>query len=233
MASSRHSTFKPLSFKALGALIDYPQAETVEALDAIEAVLANDEILPRGVRLDLAALIETLRRGDLIDLQEEWLALFDRSRALSLHLYQHVHGESRDRGQAMVSLGQLYAAHGLELTASELPDYLPVLCEFLACVPAEVSLPILADAAHILEAIRTRLERKESPYAAVFAGLRALAPAEVDPAKLAGVIEADRIEDAKDLSALDEEWEEKPVTFGPGDAACPKLRHPPVRPAAA
>jgi nitrate reductase delta subunit len=228
------ATFKPLSFKALGALIDYPKVETIDALDAIETVLATDEVLPRDVRFGLAALIETLRRGDLIDLQEDWLALFDRSRALSLHLYQHVHGESRDRGQAMVSLGQLYASHGLDLTASELPDYLPVLCEFLSCVPAEVSQPLLADAAHIIEAIRLRLVRKGSPHAAVFAALQALAPSRIDAAKVAEVIEADQIEDVKDLAALDEEWEEKPVTFGPGDAAagCASLRHPPIRPAA-
>jgi nitrate reductase delta subunit len=135
----------------------------------------------------------------------------------------------------MVSLGQLYAAHGMDLTARELPDYLPVLCEFMAAVPAEISHPILADAAHILEAVRIRLEAKDSLYAGVFSGLQALAPAEIDPLKLAEVIEADRVEDAKDLAALDEEWEEKPVTFGPGDAAaaCSNLRRPPVRPAAA
>jgi nitrate reductase delta subunit len=150
-----------------------------------------------------------------MDRQEEWLALFDRSRTRSLHLYEHVHGESRARGQAMASLSEMYRFHGLEPARSELPDYLPLLCEFLSLIQPSVARSLLKDAAHILEAVRQRLDERGSPYAAIFAALLELSAARPDAQQVAAVLTAESQEDPADL---DRDWEEAMVTFGVGDA---------------
>lgn len=150
--------------------------------------------------------------------------LFDRSRALSLNLFEHVHGESRDRGGAMVSLLETYREGGFEPATTELPDHLPVLLEFLSTRPFAEARDILADAAHIFEALNARLVRRESPYAAVFAALFQLAGATSDKAALAGLLEQPDIA-ADDLAALDEIWEESEVRFGPDpNGGCPQVR---------
>jgi nitrate reductase delta subunit len=141
-----------------------------------------------------------------------------------LNLFEHVHGESRARGGAMVSLLETYRAAGFEPATSELPDHLPMLLEFLATQPAATAREILADAAHILEALHTRLERRESPYAVAFAALSALAGARPDAEALAELLEAPD-DDPTDLEALDQVWEEAEVRFAPDpNQGCPQVR---------
>ena len=150
--------------------------------------------------------------------------LFDRSRSLSLNLFEHVHGESRDRGGAMVSLLETYRAGGFEPATTELPDHLPVLLEFLSTRPRAEVQDTLADAAHIFEAIRARLENRESPYQAVFSALQQLANVTADANAVAELLEQPE-DDPNDLEALDEVWEESEVTFGPDpNAGCPQVR---------
>ena len=150
--------------------------------------------------------------------------LFDRSRSLSLNLFEHVHGESRDRGGAMVSLIETYRAAGVEPATTELPDHLPVLLEFLSTRPGAEAQDILADAAHILDALGTRLERRESGYACVLNALSQLAGTQPDAEALAGML-AQPDDDPTDLAALDAAWEETEVTFGPDpNAGCPLVR---------
>ena len=129
------------TLKVLSALISYPTVELTAAASELRGVLAVEGLLPKPIRADIEALIDDIAGADLLDAQERYILLFDRTRSLSLHLFEHVHGESRDRGQAMVELLKLYSAHGLELTAKELPDHLPVFLEFLSTLPdAEASL---------------------------------------------------------------------------------------------
>jgi len=162
--------------------------------------------------------------------------LFDRLRTLSLNLFEHVHGESRDRGGAMVSLVEMYRAAGFDPVTSELPDHLPVLLEFLATRPAAETRDILADAAHILQALAARLERRDSAYGAVFAALVQLSGARTDKAALAELLDQPEV-DPEDLDALDAVWEETEVRFGPDPGAgCPQVRDmlsrmdPPITP---
>jgi nitrate reductase delta subunit len=156
--------------------------------------------------------------------QESYVMLFDRSRTLSLNLFEHVHGESRDRGGAMVSLIETYRAAGFEPATTELPDHLPVLLEFLSTRPFAEVQETLADAAHIFDALGTRLVRRESGYDAAFAALSQLANVQVDADALAGML-AQPDDDPTDLSALDAVWEETEVTFGPDpNAGCPQVR---------
>ena len=153
------------TLKAISLLLSYPTRELQGAMPEIGRVLASDSRLTAAARRGLRPLVDSLRDDDIYDLEEKYVMLFDRSRTLSLNLFEHVHGESRDRGGAMVSLIETYRDGGFEPNTSELPDHLPVLLEFLSTRPFAEVQDTLADAAHIFEALCERLARRESQYA--------------------------------------------------------------------
>ncbi len=211
------------TFKALSALLSYPGRELQEAIPAIRKVLAEGIVSPSGIAA-LEPLLVSLETGDLYDLQERYVLLFDRSRTLSLNLFEHVHGESRDRGGAMVDLLETYRAGGFDLAGTELPDHLPVLLEFLSMRPLSEAREILADAGHIIVALAERLTRRESVYAAVLEALAALSEADSTAEEAQGLL-TQQDDDPEDLAALDAVWEEAQVTFGPDpNSGCPVSR---------
>ncbi len=197
------------TLKALGALLTYPTAELVEAMPEIRDVIAAERGLPRGERRDLARLCDAIAGGDLLDVQERYVDLFDRGRATSLHLFEHVHGDSRDRGQAMVDLNRIYGEAGLVLVGHELPDYLPALLEFLSLQPFAVAVEMLTDSERLLRSIGGTLLVRRSPHAAVFAALLSLVGARGLSAPKAA---------REPEKSLDEEWVEEPVLFGRASA---------------
>jgi nitrate reductase delta subunit len=201
-----------IAFKALSALLAYPTEPLLDALPVIAGVLEQHHGLNTQQRKALRALIDELAAGDPIDLQERYVALFDRGRATSLHLFEHVHGESRERGTAMVDLKQVYARAGLQLRGGELPDYLPALLEFMSLRPREEGREMLQDCAHILCSVGDALHARDSRYAAIFAALLSLAG---EP----GLTRAKPIEPGPADEDLDKEWTDEPVIFGPA-AAC-------------
>lgn len=212
------------TLKALSLTLSYPSVELQEAMPEIGTILAADPRIAPDTQAALQALADGLGQGDLFDVQESYVMLFDRSRTLSLNLFEHVHGESRDRGGAMVSLIETYREGGFEPATTELPDHLPVLLEFLSTRPFAEAQETLADAAHIFDALATRLVRRGSGYDAAFAALSQLAGAEVDADAVAGML-AQPDDDPTDLAALDAVWEETEVTFGPDpNAGCPQVR---------
>jgi len=212
------------TLKALSLILSYPTRELQHAMPEISAVLASDTRLTAAARRALRPLVDELAARDIYDLEEQFVLLFDRSRTLSLNLFEHVHGESRDRGGAMVSLVETYREGGFDPVTSELPDHLPVLLEFLATRPFAEARDTLADAAHIFAALHTRLERRESNYGAVFASLLQLAGVKADKEAVAEML-AQPDDDPTDLEALDEVWEESEVLFGPDpNAGCPQVR---------
>lgn len=212
------------TLKALSLLLSYPSKELQTAMPEIAAVLMSEARLTSATRRDLAPLLKALEQDDIYALEETYVGLFDRSRSLSLNLFEHVHGESRDRGSAMVSLVETYRDGGFDPVTSELPDHLPVLLEFLATRPAEEGREVLADAAHIFAALIERLNRRESHYAPVFAALTQLAGVQVDGDALAELLAQPDV-DPDDLKALDAIWEESEVLFGPDpNAGCPQVR---------
>lgn len=218
-------------YKALALLLSYPEEDRRALYGAAREVLSAP--LPPlggggGPRLSgkitraLLALADELSSEDILDLQSRYVQLFDRSRTLSLHLYEHVHGESRDRGQAMVELNKLYASRGVLLSAHELPDHLPVFLEFLSLLERNEAAALLGDAAHVLTALRDRLKKRKSPYAAVFAALVDLADTSADAQALSALM-AEPEDDPDDLAALDRAWAEEPVRFGPDVGSdCPR-----------
>jgi nitrate reductase delta subunit len=212
------------TLKALSLILSYPTAELQDLMPEIADVLADDQRLSPDLHMKLDALALELGQDDLFDVQESYVMLFDRSRTLSLNLFEHVHGESRDRGGAMVSLIETYREGGFEPATSELPDHLPVLLEFLSTRPTRDAQETLADAAHIFDALAARLLRRESGYDAAFAALSQLAGTQADAGALAGML-AQPDDDPTDLTALDAVWEETEVTFGPDpNAGCPQVR---------
>ena len=195
--------------KLLAVLLSYPSEELVSALPELAQRLGAEPALRGATQDALAGLLAELRREDLLDLQERYVAQFDSGRSTSLHLFEHVHGDSRDRGQAMVDLKSLYRRSGFIINANELPDYLPAVLEYLATRPATEVHELLQDCVHILRAIGERLIAGGSPYAAVIAALLDLHGA----APLA--VPRKRAVKAQAAPVLDEEWDEAPVEFGP------------------
>ena len=204
------------TFKVLGALLAYPEEELIDALPELEQALDAEHMLGGRQRRALGDLLAELRRDDLMTLQERYVGLFDRVRSLSLHLFEHVHGESRDRGQAMVELKQLYARHGFVLASNELPDYLPAFLEFLSCMREAEARELLADTAHILEAIAARLAKRGSRYSAVF---HALVDLSGEKGLERTVIADEEIRAEDDPATMDKLWQEAPA-FGPGSESC-------------
>ena len=209
------------TYKALSALLSYPSRELQEAAGEIGQVLEGEALLSPEALGAIKPLVSEMASWDLYDLQERFVLLFDRSRTLSLNLFEHVHGESRERGPAMLDLLETYRAGGYELAATELPDHLPILLEFMSTLPEAEAMELLKDAGHIIAALAERLQRRESPYAAVMAGLCELAGIDKSDELVAELLKvAD--DDPEDLDALDEIWEEAEVTFGPDpNAGCP------------
>ncbi|CAN7608871.1 nitrate reductase molybdenum cofactor assembly chaperone [Caballeronia sp. LjRoot31] len=179
-----NDTLKPLSiYTLLASLLDYPEPELLIAMDEIEQALSA---FPQTAQVALQPLLTLLNGHPLIELQENYVATFDRNPAHSLHLFEHVHGESRDRGQAMVDLLDEYRRHGLEMATNELPDHVPLFLEVLGNIDATEARTLLGEAIHVLAALGDRLARDESPYAGVFTVLRSMTdvvpiPAEVPP----------------------------------------------------
>ncbi len=187
------------TYRALAALLSYPEPALVEALPEI------GKLVPREVQ----PLVAELGVQDLFTSQERYVSLFDRSRALSLHLFEHVHGESRERGQAMVDLQAMYELHGVRIVEHELPDYLPAFLEFLSLLSEEEASVLLKDTAAILRAIGDRLAERGSRYAAVFAALLSLC---AEPGLTKTGVEPKPF--TEDLQALDRSWMDPEVTFG-------------------
>jgi nitrate reductase delta subunit len=204
--------------RALGALLSYPREEVRQALPEIADAISTSQLIAPRQRRDLLALIDELRAGDLLEAEERYVELFDRGRAASLHLFEHLHGEDRDRGQAMVDLKRLYQHAGYELTARELPDYLPVVLEYLSCRDIREARELLGDCAHILRRIGESLIARRSAYAAVLQALLIIAGE--DP------IDAAAVPPVKERTEnLDRDWFEQPA-FGaepPASAGSPSL----------
>lgn len=213
-----------IALRALSALLCYPTADLQMALPEIDSALADHPALTPALP-GLRALARHLATSDLLDVQESYVGLFDRMRSLSLHLFEHVHGDSRERGPAMVELSGMYALAGLEPTAHELPDYLPMLLEYAAVAP-EQGIALLANAAPILDLLHGRLASRESPYAAALQAVLLVAGKGPSQAVMPE-------EPAETPESLDAAWEEAAVVFGPGadpaaecggDALAAKLR---------
>ncbi|QGZ37982.1 respiratory nitrate reductase chaperone NarJ [Pseudoduganella flava] len=164
-------------YQVLSLLLQYPDEELIADLRELEAVLEERP----AWRERLQPLLAYLGTTPLIELQQEYVATFDRNPSHSLHLFEHVHGESRDRGQAMVDLIEEYRKHGLEMSGDELPDYVPLFLEFLGQLPADDAERMLGEAVDVLAHVGRKLCSSNSPYGVLFTLLVDASPVEASP----------------------------------------------------
>jgi nitrate reductase delta subunit len=207
------------TLKILGLLMSYPRPEWVAHLDECQPVLEQEALLPKKKLKGVLNFITRLQTADIYEAQEQYVSTFDRGRSHCLHLFEHIHGESRDRGQAMVNLADAYAEKGLFIDKAELPDYIPLFLEYLSMCPVDEALELLGEPIDIMATIATRLRKRDSSYAVLFDALVAMSKVKPSQEKIRE-IEAQILED-QSLEAMDKEWEESAAFDGnPAQSDC-------------
>ena len=190
------------TLRVLAALLGYPDSHLRSHLPEVTAMLAEDGVLSTSRRGEIEALARWLAGSDPLDAETAYVETFDRGRATALYLFEHVHGDSRDRGPAMIDLAQTYEQAGLYLAPGELPDYLPVVLEFVSTQPPREAKAFLGEIAHLVNGVFNALLQRGSPYASVLGALLDMAGEK-----------ARAVEPAPEPS-LDESWAEPPAFDG-------------------
>jgi nitrate reductase delta subunit len=191
-----------LSLRVLARLLGYPDAEMRAQLPALREALRAERALGDARLAELDALADALAGADALEAEAAYVQLFDRGRATSLHLFEHVHGDSRERGPAMIDLAQTYDQAGLYLAPGELPDYLPAVLEFASTLPPREARAFLGEMAHIFNALFSALRERQSAYASVLGALLELAGEKAQPVTL------------EPEEPLDASWSEPPAFDG-------------------
>ena len=196
------------TLKVLGTLLTYPTTELVKALPEFQHILKQETWLPASSLGELDNLMAWMGKQDMMDLQEEFVALFDRTPSLCLHLFEHVHGDSRDRGQALVDLSGVYKDAGLLINTEEMPDYLPLFLEYLSIIDAKEARKNLGEIANILGVLAGRLQNRQSPYATVFHALIEATATKPDAKAVAKAL-AEAAGRSSSFDELDKVWDEQ------------------------
>jgi len=195
----------------ISRLLDYPDESLFEhKADIVDLIQRSD--LDASLREKLLQFVESKLSQNLLDWQSDYDALFERGRSLGLWLFEHVHGESRDRGQAMVDLSTKYKEAGLHISEHQLPDYIPMFLEFLSTQGQDAAREWLRDVEHILVLLQCRLERRDSDYAVLFEIMLAFGECRMNVDEVRAQVSGEKRDDSK--KAIDKEWEEEEVTFG-------------------
>jgi nitrate reductase delta subunit len=190
-----------LTLRVLAHLLRYPDAELRAHVGELRTALTSEAALRPDRIAEIERLLDRLVLLPALQVESDYVELFDRGRSTSLHLFEHVHGDSRDRGPAMIDLIQTYEKAGLFIDNSELPDYLPVLLEFASTQPPQQARDFMAETAHIVRAVFSALLKRQSPYASVLAAVLELAGEKAEAVAV------------PDEPAMDESWAE-PAVFG-------------------
>ena len=159
------------TLKILGFLLSYPTPTHKEiAAECKELLMQEGWLSQKSITL-LVGFFNEFEQKDLLDLQESYVALFDRTPSLSLHLFEHIHGDSRDRGQALADLLMVYEEAGLFINTQEMPDYIPLFCEYLSILSPQEASKNMGSVVNILSCLAERLKNRDSVYTAVFEAL--------------------------------------------------------------
>jgi len=159
------------TLKILSLLLTYPEKELISDLPKMLEILRNENWLSKKTMKSIENIVSFMTSSELMDIQEEYVDMFDRTPSLSLHLFEHVHGDSRERGQAMVDLSELYKAKGFIISGKEMPDYLPLFLEYLSTQKLEDVKEHLGSIVNILASIEGRLSKRGSKYTGIFKAL--------------------------------------------------------------
>lgn len=213
------------TLKVLGFLLGYPTAMHQEVAQECADILRQEKGLADKALKDIEVLLGWIKDRDLLDMQEDYVDLFDRTPSLSLHLFEHVHGDARERGQALADLMERYQEKGFTIATAEMPDFLPLFLEFISTLENEAMQEYLGSAVTILAAIEERLKKRASPYAAVFEALLGIAARKPDMKQVDDVLRKASGAPLDEVQ-LDKEWEEQfafdPAGVTGGAASCPK-----------
>ena len=202
------------TYKILSLLLSYPSNELKKFLLEVERELRKEALL-QAARIDeIGEFCKRFNQLDLTDWQGEYVQLFDYSRSVSLHIFEHIKGDSRDRGQAMVNLTEFYKEKGMHLTARELPDYIPAFLEFLSTLSIAKAAELLGETVNIMDKINVALSDGNNPYSSIFKAIISLSAKQPDKAITQAMIKNEKPLD------LDAEYEEEPVTFGGAAPSC-------------
>lgn len=207
------------TYKALGLLLTYPQTDWLSHRIELLEVLQAEAKLTESTLANIDRLVNTVSSEDLLDAQERYCDTFDRGKGNCLNLFEHVYGESRDRGQAMSELLDLYRAQGLESSGSELPDYLPLYLEFLSRLDPVSARNSLCDTVDVIAVIEARLRQSNSIYAPVMAALVELSKKKINKREIEEAAANSR--DDLSFEAIDAAWEEAAAFDGAPDTSCP------------
>lgn len=202
------------TYKILSLLLSYPSCELHKFLPEVTTLIKEEAILkPANIR-EVETFVSRFQKMDLIDWQAEYVQLFDYSRSASLHLFEHIKGDSKDRGQAMVDMVEFYSENGWQLSTSELPDYIPVFLEFLSGQEPAKAAALLAEPVHILNRIYIALMEKNNPYQHVLSAVISLSEKQPVQKETNLIIKNEQPLD------LDAEYEEIPIEFGGSQSIC-------------
>ena len=201
------------TFKYLGLLLTYPEGSVLSESEALLACLVDDKLLSDRSIKKVRQFLNDQKSRDLFDVQEEYVETFDRGRAHSLHLFEHIHGESRDRGQAMVDLLDMYASKNLIIDTGELPDYLPLFMEYLSLCAFEDAANLLGEAVNVISMVGAKLTKRKSPYATIFSVIEKLSAISPDKVKVKKALEKSP-KDPETLEEIDAEWKEAEAFSG-------------------
>jgi len=201
------------TFKLLGLLLTYPEGTVYSESNKLLQTLRSESLLPEKFIKKVETFLTTQKAQDLMTAQEDYVETFDRGRAHCLHLFEHIHGESRDRGQAMVNLSETYAAKGLYIDNNELPDYLPLFMEYLSRCEFQDATKLLGEAIDVIATIGAKLKKHKSPYADIFTSIEVLSAVKADAEKIKTALR-EAHKDPETLEELDKQWKEAEAFTG-------------------
>jgi len=203
--------------KVIALLLDYPTQEVRENKDELIHAITYAVEIPPDHRTQLLNVVTEIYDGELMDAEVTYTGLFEQGRSLSMHIFEHVHGESRDRGQAMVDLMAEYSKHGFDIASRELPDYIPMFLEYLSQKEDLDAREWLANVSHILALLCARLQERSSVYAHLFESLLLIAGRSDTLNESREQVSSEQPDNT--MEAIDKEWEETAVTFGVDEVA--------------
>jgi len=154
-------------YKLLSVLLEYPGQELLDHLPELSRLVAESADIDAAERAALRGFIDHLASKPLTALQEDYVQTFDMTAEHSLHLTHHLFGDDKNRGPALIDLGELYKDYGVQVQGNELPDYLPLILEFAAQLEDSEAMVFLSDAHKVFQVLTDNLKQAGSPYAAL------------------------------------------------------------------
>jgi len=164
---------RTLSLRVLSVLLRYPDEDLCNAQEEIAAVVAR--LQPREMQSAVRMFVEALRRRPLIQNQEKYTAVFDMDPAATMNMTYHIHGDNAKRAAALARLEHTYGQAGWQRATGELPDYLPLMLEFLAVCEHPAQAGVVWECLQGLDAMVAHLEHKAPAYAALLRPLARMA----------------------------------------------------------